>query len=58
MPHIRNAWYVAALPEELENGPLARIVVDLPLVLFRQSDGAVAVLLDICPHRFGGAGFA
>jgi phenylpropionate dioxygenase-like ring-hydroxylating dioxygenase large terminal subunit len=52
MPHIRNAWYVVALPEELEGGPIGRKVVDIPLVVYRQPGGSPAVLLDICPHRF------
>ncbi len=52
MPFILNAWYVAALPEELDGAPLARTVVGTPLVLYRQPDGIPAVLLDICPHRF------
>lgn len=52
MPFVFNAWYVAALPEELEAGPLGRTVLGTPLALFRQPDGTAAALLDICPHRF------
>jgi vanillate O-demethylase monooxygenase subunit len=52
MPFIKNAWYVAALPEEIASGLLGRTVVGTPLVLYRQPDGTAAALLDICPHRF------
>ena len=37
MPFVRNAWYVAALPEEIESPALARTVLEVPLVLFRQA---------------------
>lgn len=52
MPFVRNAWYVAALPDELDGGPMGRTVLGTPLALFRQPDGTAAALLDICPHRF------
>lgn len=52
MTFVRNAWYVAALPEELSEKPLGRTILDTPLALYRQPDGVVAALLDICPHRF------
>ena len=52
MPFVFNAWYVAALPEELASGPLGRTVLGTPLALFRQPDRTAAALLDICPHRF------
>jgi phenylpropionate dioxygenase-like ring-hydroxylating dioxygenase large terminal subunit len=52
MPFVFNAWYVAALPAELDLVPLGRTVLGTPLVLYRQPDGTAAALLDICPHRF------
>lgn len=52
MTYIRNAWYVAALPSELDDGLLARTILGEPLVLYREPDGKAAALLDICPHRF------
>lgn len=52
MPFVYNAWYVAALPEEMDGEPLGRMVLGTPLVLFRQPDGTAAALLDICPNRF------
>jgi phenylpropionate dioxygenase-like ring-hydroxylating dioxygenase large terminal subunit len=52
MTFIRNAWYVAALPEELDAGLLSRTILDIPIVVFRQEDGSCAALMDLCPHRF------
>lgn len=52
MTFVRNAWYVAALPEEVSDMPLGRTILDTPIALYRQPDGTAAALLDICPHRF------
>lgn len=50
---LRNAWYVAAWRDEVVAGTLfARTLLDEPVVLFRQSSGAVAALEDRCRHRF------
>jgi vanillate O-demethylase monooxygenase subunit len=48
---LRNAWYVAAWAEEVVNGPLARRILDEPIVLFRNADGTIAALADRCCHR-------
>jgi vanillate O-demethylase monooxygenase subunit len=49
---VRNSWYVAAWSEEVGlRQPLARTVIGDRLVLFRTSDGGVAVLEDRCAHR-------
>src|SRR4051812_24859950 len=55
-PHVsvarlRRFWYVACQSAELGRKPLARTVVGVPLVLFRDASGAPAALLDRCPHR-------
>ena len=52
MPFVHQAWYVAALSGEVTDKPLARTLLDIPMVLFRQSSGAVNALLDMCTHRF------
>ena len=44
-------WYVACRARELGRRPLARVVLGVPLVLFRDGDGRAAALLDRCPHR-------
>lgn len=45
-------WWPVALSHELLNTPLACQVHDMPLVLFRASEGRPAALPDRCPHRF------
>jgi len=44
-------WYVACRTGELGRRPLARVVLGIPLVLFRDREGRAAALLDRCPHR-------
>jgi vanillate O-demethylase monooxygenase subunit len=51
--YLRNTWYVAAWSDELPPaGMLARTLLDEPVVLIRNSAGAVSALVDRCPHRF------
>ncbi|MEL0020472.1 MAG: aromatic ring-hydroxylating dioxygenase subunit alpha [Rickettsiales bacterium] len=50
-PFIRNAWYIAAWAEEIEAGPLARTIMNQPMVIFRDADGKVGALEDRCCHR-------
>ncbi len=52
MQFQRNAWYVAALPGEVDRGLLRRVILDEPVLMFRKEDGAVAAVLDRCSHRF------
>lgn len=52
MNYLKNAWYpVAWLNEIPENGSLARTILDIPMIFFRDEDGKVAALEDTCPHR-------
>ena len=48
---LRNAWYVAAMPHEIDDKPLGRKICGEPMVFFRGPDGAVAAVEDFCPHR-------
>jgi phenylpropionate dioxygenase-like ring-hydroxylating dioxygenase large terminal subunit len=48
---LRRFWYVACQSHELGRKPLARTVVGIPLVLFRDSSEQPTALLDRCPHR-------
>ena len=49
---IRNTWYVAAWPHELNNTkPVARTLLNDPIVLYRQADGTPVALEDRCCHR-------
>ncbi|MBW4332136.1 aromatic ring-hydroxylating dioxygenase subunit alpha [Stakelama sp. CBK3Z-3] len=47
----KNQWYAAAWLSELTDAPLARRILDEPVVLFRTPEGTVSALLDRCPHR-------
>lgn len=48
----RNAWYTAAWSHEVgRQEPLARTICNAPMVLWRNSDGAIAALEDACWHR-------
>jgi len=48
---VRNAWYIAAWGDELTDAPLARRILNEPLVLFRDSSGSAHALADRCCHR-------
>jgi vanillate O-demethylase monooxygenase subunit len=52
MPYLLNAWYVAAYSEEVTREPLARTLLDIPVVFYRTETGEPVALLDRCPHRF------
>lgn len=49
---LRNAWYVGAWAEELDEKPLGRTLLGEAIVFYRKADGGVAALQDRCPHRF------
>lgn len=50
-PWPKNHWYVAAYSDEINEAPLARELLDTPVVLFRSGDGMLGALFDRCPHR-------
>lgn len=48
----RNAWYIAAWGDEVAaDKPLARRILNEPVVLFRDQEGRAAALADRCCHR-------
>jgi vanillate O-demethylase monooxygenase subunit len=47
----RNAWYVAAMAEEIGTTPLGRKVCNESIVIYRGPNGAPVALQDWCPHR-------
>lgn len=51
MAFVQNQWYAAAWSKDLKAEPLGLRIIGKPVVLFRTHDG-VAVLDDLCPHRF------
>lgn len=44
-------WHIAASSADLGADPLGRIVNGIKLVLFREADGRIAALRDLCPHQ-------
>lgn len=49
---LKNAWYAAAYSHEVGEGTLARTLIERPVVLFRDSNGELGMILNRCPHRF------
>ena len=47
----KNAWYVACMPEEIDDKPLGRKICNEAIVFYRGPDNVVAALEDFCPHR-------
>jgi len=53
MNWLRDTWYQAGWSTELAAGePLARTILDEPILFYRTDAGGVAALHDRCPHRF------
>jgi len=46
-----NQWYVAAFAWEFSDKPLARTLLNHPVVMFRTASGDIAALEDRCCHR-------
>lgn len=49
--YLRDCWYIAGLPAELDDTPVGRVLLGEPVVLFRDGDGTAAALEDRCCHR-------
>jgi vanillate O-demethylase monooxygenase subunit len=50
--YLRNTWYAAAWADDVTAMPLARTLLQEPVVLLRDENGTPAALNDRCPHRF------
>ena len=48
---VKNAWYVACIPDEIDEKPLGRMICSQSVVLYRTQAGQVAALEHFCPHR-------
>ncbi len=48
---LKNAWYVAAMPDEVAEKPLGRTICGEKMVFYRGEGGKVAAMEDFCPHR-------
>lgn len=44
-------WFIAARSDQVKDRPLRRIILERPLVLFRDSSRRVSILEDRCPHK-------
>ena len=52
MDFLRNTWYVAMWSEALGMGVMEhRILLEEPVVFYRDDEGQPVALLDRCPHR-------
>src|SRR3954465_2142398 len=51
MTLVKNAWYIAAQSSELGGEPIARLMLEEPVVLYRKADGTPVALEDRCCHR-------
>jgi phenylpropionate dioxygenase-like ring-hydroxylating dioxygenase large terminal subunit len=49
--YLYDHWYVAAWADEIGRTPLARTLLDEPVVLYRTEAGMPVALADRCPHR-------
>jgi phenylpropionate dioxygenase-like ring-hydroxylating dioxygenase large terminal subunit len=52
MTFLKNAWYPAAWGHEVTRKPLARTLLNDPVVLYRTEAGAAAALEDRCCHKY------
>ena len=50
--YLKNCWYQAGWANEIEAGPLSRILLDRRMLFWRKQDGTVVAMEDRCPHRF------
>ena len=48
---LRNHWYAVAWDHEIKRSPFGRTICGEPIVLYRQTNGALCAFEDCCPHR-------
>ena len=48
---LKNTWYVAATPQDIDGKPLGRTICNERMAFFRGEGGVVAAVEDFCPHR-------
>lgn len=51
MTFVQNAWYMFGWERELAEGPVSRMILGEPVVVFRDGEGELSALRDVCPHR-------
>ncbi|NWL22179.1 aromatic ring-hydroxylating dioxygenase subunit alpha [Pseudomonas umsongensis] len=48
---LKNSWYVACTPDEIESKPLGRKICGENIAFYRGKEGEVAAVENFCPHR-------
>ncbi|MDH4847934.1 aromatic ring-hydroxylating dioxygenase subunit alpha [Pseudomonas sp. BN605] len=48
---LKNSWYVACTPDEIETKPLGRKICGENIAFYRGKEGQVAAVENFCPHR-------
>lgn len=48
---VRNGWYVAAFAKDVAREPVARTILNEPVVLYRKADCTAVAIGGRCPHR-------
>ena len=48
---LKNTWYVAATPQDIDGKPLGRTICGERIAFFRGEGDRVAAVEDFCPHR-------
>jgi len=48
---LKNTWYVACKPADVETKPLGRKICNESMVFYKGEGGKVVALEDFCPHR-------
>lgn len=48
---LKNSWYVACTPDEIETKPLGRKICGENIAFYRGKEGKVAAVENFCPHR-------
>lgn len=52
MPYVLNCWYCAGWSRDFDHSLRRETICERDLVIWRRTDGALAALEDMCPHRF------
>ena len=49
---LKNYWYAASLSQQVkQNKPFSSVILDVPVVIWRNSSGVLSAMLDRCNHR-------
>ena len=48
---LKNTWYVAATPDEIDSKPLGRQICGERIAFYRGPEGKACAVEDFCPHR-------